>query len=256
MRAIIIGAGRGERLMPTTAELPKCFAEVAGRRILDWTLDAFTENRIDSICFIGGYRIDTVREACPQFTFRDNADWANNNILASLFHAEDLMDEPFICCYSDTLITPAVIGGLLDTTGDIVLSVDTGWLARYAERTEHPTDDAEKVTSVDGRVTRIDREIADHDAWGEYTGVARFSVDGAARLKDHYHRCRRDAGDGPFRGAATFRKAYLIHLLQEMLEAGETMMHADTAGEYIEIDTQQDFDFARRFWAVTGIDRE
>ena len=28
MKAIIIGAGRGRRLMPTTAETPKCFAEV------------------------------------------------------------------------------------------------------------------------------------------------------------------------------------------------------------------------------------
>ena len=31
MRAIIIGAGRGARLMPTTADAPKCFAEVRGR---------------------------------------------------------------------------------------------------------------------------------------------------------------------------------------------------------------------------------
>ena len=33
MQAIIIGAGRGQRLMPTTADTPKCFAEVNGRRI-------------------------------------------------------------------------------------------------------------------------------------------------------------------------------------------------------------------------------
>ena len=40
MQAIIIGAGRGQRLMPTTADTPKCFAEVGGRRILDWALAA------------------------------------------------------------------------------------------------------------------------------------------------------------------------------------------------------------------------
>jgi hypothetical protein len=27
MRVIVIGAGRGRRLMPTTADAPKCFAE-------------------------------------------------------------------------------------------------------------------------------------------------------------------------------------------------------------------------------------
>ena len=32
MRAIIIGAGRGRRLMPTTENAPKCFAEIQGKK--------------------------------------------------------------------------------------------------------------------------------------------------------------------------------------------------------------------------------
>ncbi|MFP6602915.1 MAG: sugar phosphate nucleotidyltransferase [Pirellulaceae bacterium] len=75
MRAIIIGAGRGARLMPTTADVPKCFAEISGQRILDWTVQAFAENGIDEICFIGGYRIDKVQEEYPQFKFRHNDNW-------------------------------------------------------------------------------------------------------------------------------------------------------------------------------------
>ena len=43
MRAIMVGAGRGSRLMPLTEETPKCYAEVGGRRILDWAFDALTE---------------------------------------------------------------------------------------------------------------------------------------------------------------------------------------------------------------------
>ena len=83
MRAIIIGAGRGARLMPMTAEMHKCYADVQGRRILDWILAAFHANGIDDICFIGGYRIDKIRDDYPGFTFRHNDDWANNNILES-----------------------------------------------------------------------------------------------------------------------------------------------------------------------------
>src|SRR5262245_32680028 len=93
MRAIIIGAGRGRRLMPTTADTPKCFAEVQGKRILDWALQALYANGIRDICFIGGYRIDKVRADYPSFTFRHNTDWENNNILASLMCAEDMMNE-------------------------------------------------------------------------------------------------------------------------------------------------------------------
>src|SRR4051795_7817124 len=119
VQAIIIGAGRGRRLMPTTADTPKCFAEVRGRRILDWILDTFTANGVSRIAFIGGYQIDKVRQAYPHLTFRHNRDWENNNILLSLFYAEDLMDQGFICCYSDILFTPKVIRGLFANTEDM-----------------------------------------------------------------------------------------------------------------------------------------
>src|SRR4029453_7052954 len=140
--------------LPTTADTPKCFAEVAGRRILDWTLAAFRANGIDRIAFIGGYQIDKIRAASPELVFRHNADWANNNILASLFHAEDLMDEPFLCSYSDILFTPEVIRRTVTNTDDVALVVDTHWQQRYAERTEHPPDDAEKALVDAGRVGR------------------------------------------------------------------------------------------------------
>ena len=252
-RAIIIGAGRGERLMPTTADAPKCFAEVGGRRILDRTGEALTSAGVEQIAFIGGYRIEAVQEAYPEFEFRHNVDWPNNNILASLFYAEDLMDEPFVCCYSDCLFTANLVSGAIATAGEIVVSVDTGWRERYADRTEHPTDDAEKITASDGVVTRIDREIPEAEAYGEFTGVARFGKSGAEVLRRTYHRIREGHAGQPFRGAKLFEKAYLIHLLQEMIEDGVEFRHSDTGGEYIEIDTQQDFEYARGCWENGGI---
>jgi choline kinase len=255
MRVIVIGAGRGRRLMPTTADAPKCFAEIAGQRLIDWALASFRANGLDRVCFIGGYQIEKVREAYPQFTFRHNANWEHNNILASLFCAEDLMDEPFICCYSDVLFTSGVVARLVATSADMVLGVDTEWLARYEHRTDHPPDDAEKVTVEGGRVTRIHRAIPSAEAYGEYIGVAKFSVAGAARLRQHYHRCRERFAGQPWRGARVFEKAYKILLFQEMVEAGERFAHADTPGGYIEVDTQQDFDYARENWTKKHLDK-
>jgi choline kinase len=255
MQAIIIGAGRGSRLMPTTADSPKCFAEVSGQRILDWTVLAFRENGIDNITFIGGYRIDRVRQNYPDFAFRHNTDWENNNILESLLYAEDLMDEPFLCCYSDILFTAKIVSDVLQCDADIALAVDTGWLARFEHRTEHPSDDAEKVTVENGRVTRVHREIVERDAHGEYIGLAKFSATGAAALKRHYHDRRTTFSGQPYREAKVFEKAYLIHLLQDMIESGQPMAHADTPGGYIEIDTQQDFDYAREHWISRHLDQ-
>jgi choline kinase len=248
MKVIVIAAGRGRRLMPTTADAPKCFAEVAGRRLIDWAVDAFAQNGLTDICFIGGYHIDKVKTAYPHFTFRENTQWEHNNILASLFCAEDQMQEGFICCYSDILFTADVIGRLAASKDDMALGVDTAWLARYEGRTDHPPDDAEKVTANGTCVTRIHRQIAETDAHGEFIGVAKFSAAGASRLRDHYHRCRREFSGRPWREAALFEKAYLILLFQEMIERGENFTHIDTPGGYIEVDTQQDFEYARKYW--------
>ena len=72
--------------MPTTENAPKCFAEIRGKRILDWTVEALMAGGATEICFIGGYRIEAVQREYPQFTFRHNPDWESNNILVSLMY--------------------------------------------------------------------------------------------------------------------------------------------------------------------------
>jgi choline kinase len=241
--------------MPTTADAPKCFAEVDGRRLLDWAIEAFASNGLNRVCFIGGYQIEKVREAYPQFEFRHNPDWEHNNILASLFCAADVMDEGFICCYSDVLFTADIAGRLAASPADMALGVDTAWLARYEHRSEHPPDDAEKVTAVDGCVTRIHRQMPEHEAHGEYIGVAKFSPAGARKLRECYERRRQEFAGRPWREAKSFAKAYKILLFQDMIEQGERFSHVDTPGGYIEVDTQQDFEYARKYWVAEHLKR-
>jgi hypothetical protein len=40
-----------------------------------------------------------------------------------------------------------------------------------------------------------------------------------------------------------------------MIERGERFAHVDTAGGYIEVDTQQDFEYARREWVGKHLKR-
>jgi len=231
-----------------TADTPKCYAEVHGGKLLDWALDAFAQAGLSDICFIGGYQIEKVRRDYPQLTFRHNPDWERNNILASLMYAEDLMSDGFVCCYSDTLFTGEVLRRVLGHPAEIVLSVDTQWLDRYQHRTQHPPDDAEKVLTHNGCVTRIHRGISPAEAYGEYTGIAKFNARAADELRQYYHEARLKFAGKPFREAITFEKAYLILLFQEMIERGVKIAHADTPGDYMEVDTQEDFDLARKYW--------
>ncbi len=248
MKGILIGAGRGRRLMPLTEDVPKCYAEIGGRRILDWSLEALRSAGLSDIVFIGGYLIDRVRADYPELRFRENAAWADNNILASLFHAEAEMAQGFVSSYTDILYTPEAVQRLVASPADIALLVDTDWRRRYAPRTEHPETDGEKVRLAAGRVIEVNRAIPPAEAPAEFTGVARFTPAGARLLAEHYHRARQAFDGRPFRGAASFARAYLIDLLQHMLEAGVTMAAVETHGGYFEIDTTQDHALASRGW--------
>jgi choline kinase len=248
MNAIIIGAGRGARLNAITDDQPKCYAPVGGKRILDWILESFRGAGLNRIVFIGGYQIDMVRTDHADLTFRENADWQNNNILLSLFHAEQDMHDGFVCSYADILFRDTVVRRALEHPGDIVLCVDTHWRDRYADRSQHPEHDAEKVAADGDRVTRIHREIPSEGTDGEYIGVAKFSPRGAALLREHFARVREEFAGRPWRAAKTFEKAYLILLLQEMIERGVPVHMVTTAGDYMEIDTEEDYALANAQW--------
>ena len=66
MKAIIIGAGRGIRLMPETESIPKCMMDgIGGQRVLDWILDSLAHAGINDIVFIGGYQGGESRAVLP-----------------------------------------------------------------------------------------------------------------------------------------------------------------------------------------------
>ncbi len=69
--------------------------------------------------------------------------------------------------------------------------------------------------------------------------------------KEVEKRCREvDEGVVTLRPAnEVFEKAYLILLLQHMIEAGVAVHMVTTAGDYIEVDTEEDYALADRDWA-------
>ena len=169
-------------------------------------------------------------------------------MLASLFCAEEHMEGGFVCTYADILYRPSVVRRALEHPADIVLCVDVDWRARYADRSQHPEDDAEKVHSEEDRVQAINRSMPSDQASGEYIGVARFSAAGTQWIREHYHRLRERFEGTTWRDDRTFEHAYLIHLFQAMIEDGVPLHMVTTEGGYMEVDTEEDYALANQIW--------
>jgi choline kinase len=253
MKAIIIGAGRGRRLRHFTEDLPKPLVPILGRPMLDGVLDAIAASGIargDTV-FICGYRGEVIRERYPDLTYVENRDWEHNNILLSLLCAREHLAGGFVSSYADIVYRPEAMKAAVDSPHDITLVCDTAWRRRYEARSEHPESDAEKVRADGDRLVELSRTIAPDAASGEFIGVMRLSPAGAAQFLAAFDDARAShADDQPFVEGRTFKKAYLIDLLQRMLRAGVPIHAAFVDGGYMEIDTTEDAAMADAWWAM------
>lgn len=247
MRPVLIGAGRGSRLEHRTDELPKTLVPVMGRPMLEWILDALKEAGFErkDVIFVCGYRADVLRARYPEFTYVENRDWENNNILLSLMCAREHLKNGFVSSYTDIVYRGTCVRDVVAAPEDKVLVCDTDWRRRYVRRKNHPESDAEKMRAEGRKVVELSRTIASESASGEFIGVAKFTPKGASELIDAFDEAAavcKTLGDRPF------AKAYLIHLFQRMIEHGSQFFRVDTPGGYMEIDTLEDLGMAETWW--------
>jgi choline kinase len=250
MRPIIIGAGRGMRLGPNTDDIPKALVPVMGRPMLEWILEALGEAgfaRTD-VVFICGYRAEVVRDRYPEFTFVHNQAWEHNNILASLLCARPHFAEGFVSTYADIVYRGSAVKALVASPLDKVLVCDTDWRRRYVDRSQHPESDGEKMRAEGSRVVELSRRIPSEQASGEFIGVAKFTREGARELVGAFDAADRRWSGKTWREGRTFERAYLIDLLQEMIEGDSVFHKVDTRGGYMEIDTREDLACADKWW--------
>ncbi len=244
MRAIVIAAGQGTRLRPYTEDRPKCMVEVGGKPILHHQLEAFAANGIEDVVVIGGYKRNGI--VAPGATLVTNAEFMTNNILMSLFCAEEELVGDVLVSYGDIVYSPAVVERLLSAPNSASLVVDVDWAQIYEGRTDHPLDQAElaEVTSG-GIVTRVGKSVGAEKAFGEFIGLARFRAPTVSLLWGLYLRALAQGDDKPYGDAPTFRKAYLTDLLNDAIGRGEHIGAIPIAGGWREIDTVQDLERAQ-----------
>jgi choline kinase len=243
-RVIIVAAGQGSRLQHYTAWRPKCLLPFGSKTLLQHQLAAFAAYQLTDVHLVRGYRGEQINY--PDITYHQNAEYAHNNVLNSLFYAESALEGAVIVSYADILFDARIVSELLDSQHDISIVVDTDWRGYYVERINHPVAEAEAVVmDRASKVVQIGKIITgDKPVDGEFIGMMKLSPHGAELFKTQFHRARAECWGRPFQRAASFQKAYLTDLLQEMADRGLPIHCVTIERGWKEIDTVEDYEKA------------
>ena len=179
MKTIILSAGQGRRLLPLTADLPKCLLEFSGMSLLEWQMRSLAKAGVDEIVVVSGFESARVEAAIAEaevdvrVRILHNPFYALADNLASCWTARHEMTGEFLILNGDTLFEPAVAERVLagPATAPITVTID--------RKPAYDPDDM-KVSVQGDRLRAIGKTLPAETVHGESIGFLRFDAAGGA----------------------------------------------------------------------------
>lgn len=234
MKAIILCAGQGRRLLPYTESSPKCLLSLNNKHFIEWQIDALQEVGIDQIVAVIGYaaeRIESIlrKRYGDKISFVYNPFYEIADNLASCWMARDHFEDDFMILNGDTLFEPAVISKLL-AVNEFPITLATDKKNSY-------DDDDMKVITEGSRLMSVGKKLQMSDVNGESIGVMRFNPEGAKLFKSTI--------EGLMYSPESLQKWYLsiIDQLASQKHVGTCSIHGL---EWTEVDFVQDLERAQQ----------
>jgi len=178
LKAVILAAGQGKRLLPFTREIPKALLPLngaTGLTILEHQVGVLEEVGVDEILVVVGHgreRIKTLLKDRVSYVVNEN--YSRTNSIYSFYLAMDSLEGEVLIINGDVLFSREVVERLLNSPYSGVLSIDSG--AELDEETM-------KVALDGSRVVDIRKDLPLQEARGENLGVVFFQGEALAILK-------------------------------------------------------------------------
>jgi choline kinase len=244
MKAIVLSAGQGKRLLPMTESVPKCMLPVDGERsILEvqlQTLAACGVERATVVVGFGAEHVDRFLSTTPiagmavETLF--NPFYTTSDNLATCWLARHQMEQDFVLLNGDTLFEERVLRTLIDgPSGPITVTID--------HKQRYDDDDMKVSIDDDGRLLAIGKTLKPEMVNGESIGMLRFTGSGPKVFQDALERTIR---------TPEALRAWYLSVVNEL--AQETAV--DTVSVrglwWREIDAPEDLEEARRSFPAGG----
>lgn len=195
MKAIILSAGQGKRLLPLTAETPKAALQIGERSLLEWQLTEMSNTAVDEIVVVTGFGASHIDQIVLNYDPAKvktlfNPFYKNCDNLGTCWIARSEMNKPFLIINGDTLFESSVLNRLLgqDTRLPITLTCD--------RKNSYDSDDM-KIIDKNGAISRVGKKLPTNKVTGESIGLVKFDWVGAKLFSEQIDRMvRQDDGLG------------------------------------------------------------
>lgn len=257
MNVIITAAGMGTRLGKYTQDLPKCMLRFKGKTLLERQIETLRACGLTDISVVRGYQAEKI--AIPDVRYYQNDDFANTNVVESVFCAEQELKGDTLIAYSDIIYEPNVIKTIINSPADIGVTVDTNYWDYWNARLEEPEKDTESliIGPEDTIVDLGNPHCTKNEASVRYVGLIKLSAKGVETLKTIYHQNKdlyKDSSQ-PWKYSKCFRKAYMTCLIQACIDAGHRVDPIKIEHGWMEFDTVDDYERALLWDEQGNLDR-
>ena len=189
MRAIILCAGQGKRLLPLTERVPKCLVAIDGERpILELQLEALARCGVKRASILVGFGAEHVesflakrRPGGIETEAIYNPFFALTDTLVTCWMARPAMSEDFVLLNGDTIFEARVLERLLASArAAITVTID---------QKDGGYDDDDMKVCLDGRrLVAIGKTLPPEKSHGESIGILCFRGTGVRTFKDALER--------------------------------------------------------------------
>lgn len=244
MKAIILSAGQGRRLLPLTTDCPKCLLPVQGRTLIEWQIDELLKCGIEQVIVVVGYRADKVelllRTRYDSYRVRTlyNPAYAVSDNLVSCWAARNEMADDFVLLNGDTLFEMAVLQRLLEEHDHPVTVV-------VSHKSDYDADDM-KVELDECRLVKVGKNLAPDQVDAESIGMILFRGRGPMLF--------RDATEKALRKPSAQTQWYLS-VIDEMARNMLVWTCSINGLQWCEVDYPADLEQAKKVVAVCGVNR-
>jgi choline kinase len=237
-RALILAAGKGNRLRPLTDDKPKCLVPLFGKSLLERQINTLEDVGIVNIHIATGYRADQIEKLGFPTSF--NAHFSTTNMVETLFCAREflLQGGDLIIGYGDIVYQADNLKALLACNDEIGLMIDKEWKGLWSLRMENPLEDAETLLmDGDGFVVELGKKPESYERiQGQYTGLIKVRGDKMSDFVSFYEKLnRRGTYDGK-----DFYNMYMTSYLQLLIDAGWKAKAVLVNNGWLEIDSVDD----------------